>query len=115
MVRKFGHQVGIWQIENELNAARFAESFGWWRKGSLWGEDWEDGFQDQVWDILVEAIRAEDPTAKIIHDFHMFDIVDQLELFDSAPEDDLHLARAMDQIREKYGFNSIRSCAMSYA
>jgi len=79
VVRKYADRIGVWQIENELNAARYAESFNWWRKGNLWREDQIGGFQDKVWNILVNTVRTEDPRSKIIHDFHMFSIEDRVK------------------------------------
>ncbi len=79
VIRRYANRVGYWQVENELNAARFAESFHWWRKGNLWREEQPGGFQDRVWQTLINAVREEDPRSKILHDFHMFNIVERLE------------------------------------
>ena len=76
-VRKFADKVSVWQLENELNAANFAAAVpDWWRKGDLW-LDME--FRNRVWEILLEAVHAEDPTALIIHDFHMVGFMASLE------------------------------------
>ncbi len=76
-VRKFAGEIEIWQIENELNAAGFAAAVPeWWRKGDLWREA---DFRNQVWDILVEAVRTEDPTALILQDLHMLGFMQGLE------------------------------------
>jgi hypothetical protein len=77
VVRQFADEINLWQIENELNAAYFAAAIPeWWRKGDLW---WNTEFRNRVWQILVDAVRTEDPTALIIHDFHMLGFMDALE------------------------------------
>jgi len=76
-IRKFADDIEVWQIENELNAAGFAAAVPeWWRKGDLWSDT---DFRNQVWDLLVNAVRVEDPTAKIIHDLHMLGFMQSLE------------------------------------
>lgn len=76
-VRRFSNHVTVWQAENELNAAGWAAALPeWWRKGDLW---LDEGFRDQVWDILVDAIRTEDPTGLITHDLHMLGFMHSLE------------------------------------
>jgi hypothetical protein len=76
-VRKFADDIHVWQIENELNAAFFAAAIPeWWRKGDLW---LDREFRNKVWQILVEAVRSEDPDALIIHDFHMLGFMAALE------------------------------------
>ena len=78
VVKKFSQDpwgVTIWQAENELNAARFAETYDWWRKGSAWADDGPGGFVETVAATLTDAIRTEEPTnAQIIQDFHMFNL-----------------------------------------
>jgi hypothetical protein len=76
-VRKFADKISVWQIENELNAANFAAAVpDWWRKGDLWQDV---NFRNQVWQILLEAVKIEDPSALIIHDFHMLGFMASLE------------------------------------
>ena len=76
-VRKFADYVHVWQIENELNAALFAAEISeWWRKGDLW---LDREFRNKVWQILVDAVRTEDPGALIVHDFHMLGLMASLE------------------------------------
>jgi hypothetical protein len=78
-VRQFADKIKVWQIENELNAAGFAAAVPeWWRKGDLWSDT---DFINDVWDILVNAVRTEDPdnTTMIIHDFHMLGFMQGLE------------------------------------
>jgi hypothetical protein len=77
VVRKFAAVIDIWQIENELNAAGFAAADPqWWRKGDLWQNQ---EFRNRVWEILVEAVRTEDPGAKITHDLHLLGFMPALE------------------------------------
>ena len=79
VVRTFAQEIKVWQIENELNAAGFASAVpDWWRKGDLWNDP---EFRNQVWDILVEAVRTEDPdpSTRIIHDLHMLGFMEGLE------------------------------------
>jgi hypothetical protein len=84
-VRRFAEYISVWQIENELNAAHFAASIpDWWRKGDLWSDS---EFKRRVWNILVDAVRTEDPSAQIIHDFHMLGFIEYLEEF----KDDLDI------------------------
>ena len=76
-VRKYADYVDVWQPENELDAAAFAAADPeWWRKGDYW---LDRGFRNQVMDVLVEAIRTEDPTGLIIHDLHMLGFMEALE------------------------------------
>jgi hypothetical protein len=76
-VKRFADNIDVWQIENELNAAGFAAAVPeWWRKGDLWQEA---EFRNQVWDILVNAVHTEDPTALITHDLHMLGFMQGLE------------------------------------
>jgi len=77
VVRKFADDIDVWQIENELNAAGFAAADPqWWRKGDLW---LDKDFRNRVWDILVSAVRTEDPTARITHDLHMLGFMPAME------------------------------------
>jgi hypothetical protein len=76
-VRKFADKIEVWQIENELNAAGYAAAVPeWWRKGDLW---LDTEFRNMVWQILVDAVRTEDPTALIVHDLHMLGFMQGLE------------------------------------
>ena len=76
-VQRFADYVDVWQIENELNAAGWAAAIpDWWRDGDLWQDE---DFRQQVWDILVEAVRSQDPTALITHDLHMLGFMQALE------------------------------------
>ncbi|MDZ7722855.1 MAG: hypothetical protein U5R06_08605 [candidate division KSB1 bacterium] len=76
VVRRYANKVDVWQLENELNAAGWAAADSmWWRKGDLW---LDAGFRDRVWSTLVSAVRAEDATARIAHDFHILDIMPAL-------------------------------------
>lgn len=79
VVRRYKNKINCWQIENELNAARFTESFGWWRVGSAWGEDYAGGFQDRVIEILHDAVRLEDPGAEILTTFHLFEAAKRIK------------------------------------
>lgn len=80
-VRRYRNKVPVWMIEGELNAARFAYLFGWWREGNSWADDSPGGFNDRVWDILVEAVRSEDPSAKLTSEFHMLNLVKALQRY----------------------------------
>jgi len=76
-VRKYADYVDVWQAENELDAAAFAAADPeWWRKGDYW---LDRDFRNQVMDVLVEAIRTEDPTGLITHDLHMLGFMEALE------------------------------------
>lgn len=80
-VRKFADEIEVWQIENELNAAGFAAAVPeLWRKGDLW---LDAEFRNQVWAVLVDAVRTEDPdpTTMIIHDLHMLGFMQGLEVW----------------------------------
>ncbi len=81
-VRRYRNKIAIWAIECELDAARIASLAGW-RHGSLWQDDNQGGFQDRLWKTLVQAVRQEDPTARILSAFHMLDIVKGLQRFGS--------------------------------
>ena len=77
VLRRYANKVNVWQVENELNAAGWAAADStWWRKGDLW---LDAQFRDQVWSTLVSAVRTEDATARITHDFHMLDIMPALQ------------------------------------
>ncbi|MDD5230965.1 MAG: hypothetical protein PHC43_06505, partial [Candidatus Marinimicrobia bacterium] len=70
--------INIFQIENELNAARQAEVFDYYRMGSSWADE---AFQDQVIQTLYQAIKAELPgiSSKVVHDFHIFNMAKRLK------------------------------------
>lgn len=121
VVRSLAEQVAF-QLRQRRQVARsvtveihYTDGFKNSRKGSVSRNDDETVRRTCV-DLLSRAKTRRNRVRSILVDAtHLKPLSDQLELFDSTPEDDLHLARAMDQIREKYGFNSIQSCAMSYA
>ncbi|MCH7763787.1 MAG: hypothetical protein IIB95_08590 [Candidatus Marinimicrobia bacterium] len=74
VVQKYANKVQYWEAETELNAARYTESFDWWRKGSAWHDDTGGGFLDQVASTLYSVIHDEDPDAQVVHAFHMFEM-----------------------------------------
>jgi len=80
-VRRYANDIAIWHPENEINTAKFTYLCGWWRDGDLWADDGENGFVDKVWNVLINAINDEDPTAKIIHNFHMLNLVEGIQRF----------------------------------
>ena len=80
-VRKYRNKIAFWQIEGEFNVAKFNRLFYGWRLGNLWDDESSGGFQDKVWDILVNAVRTEDPSAKIVTNFHMLNLVKALQRF----------------------------------
>jgi len=82
-VRKYRNQVAYWMIENEFNVAKFNRLFYGWRMGNLWDDESTNGFQEKVWNILVNAVRTEDPSAKIVCNFHILNLVKGLERFGS--------------------------------
>jgi Listeria/Bacterioides repeat len=73
-VKKYGNRVSIWTIESEFNAARIG-TFIQWRHGDSWKETAPGGFQDRYWHILVNAVRNNDPTAKIASNFHIINLL----------------------------------------
>ena len=80
-VRRYRNKVAIWVAENELNAARFAQ-LGWgWRHGNCWADDSPDGFQDREWAILRDAVRAEDPDARLMVGLHQLNLMKGIERF----------------------------------
>jgi len=80
-VRRYANDIGIWLPENEINVARYNYLCGWWREGDLWVDDSEGGFNDKVWDVLIKAINDEDPSAKIVHNFHMMNLVNGIQRY----------------------------------
>jgi len=80
-VRKYQNQIAFWNIENEINVTKFNRHFYGWRKGDLWDDESQGGFQKKVWNILVNAVHTEDPSGKIVVNFHMLNLVKGLERF----------------------------------
>lgn len=76
VVQRYANLVQYWEAEDELNAARYTESFDWWRKGSAWHDDTQGGFLDQVANLLYNTIHNNDPVSstKVVHAFHMFEM-----------------------------------------
>ena len=84
IVRKYKDQIGVWLIQPELNAAKFASWIGFGgKRGNCWDEQGKtnDYFQWQVWRTWVEAVRQEDPTAKVSTALHMLNMQYGLETF----------------------------------
>jgi len=78
-VRRYRDKIGIWAIESELNAARIASFVKW--PGRL-GNCWQDvGFQEKLWRILVEAVRNNDPTARLTSTLHIINLEDGINRF----------------------------------
>lgn len=73
------YDIQYWEVECELNAARYAESFYWWRRGSSWGDDTPGGFQDQLVSRLYNAIKEETTNDDVVQCFHMFDLARRLD------------------------------------
>ena len=73
LVRRLKHVINFWQIENELNQADLAavtnlrDDFR--RNGSAWAHL---DFLDTIIQMMANSIRAEDPDARITHNFHPF-------------------------------------------
>ena len=87
VVRRYRNKIGLWAIEAELNAAKFAQMIDSSRHGSLWQDDSKGGFQDSLWKVLVNAVRQEDPTAKLTSPLHMLNMMPGLQRF--APDMDI--------------------------
>lgn len=83
---RYADDFKIMQAENELNAARYTESFDvWWRKGTAWTDDSENGFQTDVIKTLYNAIK--DGVNKRNFDSnttYSVDIMIGLHVFDAA-------------------------------
>lgn len=78
VVQKFP-QINIWQAENELNAARFAEVYDWWRKGDAWADEDPGGFQDKVAQLIYDAVKFESANQDLVlQDFHVFTLTKRL-------------------------------------
>jgi len=75
IIREFADLIPTWQLENELNAAGIAYLEGWWRKGDMWIDD---DFTDKIMNILIESVNIEDPSAKKLTPFHVFDLANCL-------------------------------------
>jgi uncharacterized repeat protein (TIGR02543 family) len=86
-VRRYANRISLWAIEAELDAAKYNYAARWWRFGNLWADDNVGGFQDQYWKVLVDAVRQEDPTAKLTSPFHILNMVKGLQRF--APDLDI--------------------------
>ena len=80
-VKRYASNIAIWTIEGELNAARLNYLASVWRYGDLWADESPDGFQQKVWNILRDAVRQRDPSAKLSTVFHILDIVEGLQRF----------------------------------
>ncbi|MGA3287654.1 MAG: InlB B-repeat-containing protein [Bacteroidota bacterium] len=74
-VKKYGNRVSIWTIESEFNAARIG-TFIQWRHGDSWQKTASGEFQDRYWRILVNAVRNNDPTAKVASNLHILNLMD---------------------------------------
>ena len=86
-VRRYANKISIWAIESELNAAKYAQLFMNTRHGNLWQDEGSGGFQDKLWRVLVDAVRQEDPTAKLTSPLHMLNMMKGLQRF--APDLDI--------------------------
>ncbi len=65
-VRRYRDRVHHWMIEGELNEAQLTSLFGW-RNGGAWASE---AFLTELIATLHDAVRAEDPDAKIVIVFH---------------------------------------------
>jgi FlgD Ig-like domain len=81
VVYHYRDQVSVWQAENELNAAKFGELWGWWRRGDAWRDDSVGGFQDQVAEMLYNIIKSEQPgyTSQVVQAFHVLQSARRIE------------------------------------
>jgi len=66
VVRRYKDRIHYWMIEGELNEAQLTSLFGW-RRGDAWSDE---EFVTKLLATLHDAVRAEDPEAKIIITFH---------------------------------------------
>ena len=66
-VRRYSNRIHVWQIENELNVAIFTTAVPTGRKGNAWADE---TFLERVILTLEEAVKAEDPRALVITNFH---------------------------------------------
>lgn len=84
VVNRYSDYIVNWQVETELNAARFTESYDdWWRKGNAWADDASTGFQTDVARTLYNAVKYEagerlGHTNKVIQQFHVFNLAKRL-------------------------------------
>jgi photosystem II stability/assembly factor-like uncharacterized protein len=78
IVRRYRNSVGTWMIEAELNSTKFNT---WWYKGNAWQDHSNNGFVMAVFKTWVNAIRQEDPSAKIVNPLHMINFEFGLEKF----------------------------------
>lgn len=79
VVRRYKDKIAVWQAENELNAARFAESFDWWRRGNAWSEDGAEGFQTDVAKTIYYAIKYEDRDLQVVQAFHILNAAKRIK------------------------------------
>ncbi|MCK5686308.1 hypothetical protein KAJ27_19395, partial [bacterium] len=76
VVRKYKDDVDLWAGDLELNAARYAESYDYFRAGSAWSDN---SFQDRVIEVLSESVHEEDPiNGKFMQDFHVMTLNQRL-------------------------------------
>ena len=66
VVRRYRDRVGLWQIENELNAAGETKTFVRWRHGRMW---WNWSFLTAVMQTLHRAVKTESQKALVSHNF----------------------------------------------
>ncbi|GEM_PF-3352915 len=85
-VRRYRNKISLWAIEAELNAAKYAELIDNTRHGNLWEDENQNGFQDKLWRVLVDAVRQEDPSARLTTALHMIKMVNGLQRFASDLE-----------------------------
>mgnify|MGYP006415698875 CR=1 FL=1 len=87
VVRRYKDRVDFWEADCELNAARYVESFDWWRVGSAWHDDSEGGFQDQIAALLYNIIHEEDnlisgigqSEVQVIQAMHVLDMARRID------------------------------------
>ena len=76
IVLKYKDDVEFWGAECELNAARYTESFGWWRKGEAWRDD---NFQTEIASLMYNAIKGVDSSSQVIQTFHIFEMAKRID------------------------------------
>lgn len=79
-VQRYKDKVAIWALESELNSARIG-ALAKWRHGNCWTETNPGGFLERYWRILVDAVKNNDPTAKIATNFHIINLQDGINRF----------------------------------
>jgi parallel beta-helix repeat protein len=77
-VRRYKDRVNVWCVESEFNAARIS-TYGRWRHGDCWTNISPGGFQERYWRILVDAVRNNDPGAKVESNFHMLNLANGID------------------------------------